>query len=371
MRKKKILFVDYIHSSVHDLLEYYEANLRDHFADKIEIDIYKKTYRKNRSSIWGIISRQWYLLKNIRKPDLVVGDTYTHAIFKSGKKSMYIFHGALTKRHPAKNHNALTERGGDVRKMDYVVGFSKRDKDNYMLDRDGKPNANFELLPLGLPRNDKLFSESYKTESRAYFDEKYALKEQRILLYAPTFRNYSEEIKLPFSASDFERLNVFFKKNNWTMIYRPHYIENIIPPEFLKSKENILILDVTKEEDSQRLLAATDVLMTDYSSIFVDYLILDRPICFLPFDLDLYEEKKGLVMDFKDEACIPGPIINDADQLLAFFGEINEATDRFIDRRALSKNYYFEYFDDMSCKRVWNAILCDVLALKERELSED
>jgi len=364
MKKKKLLFIDYIHSSVRDLLAYYEKHLRNEFDDKIDIEIYKKTYQKNRSSIWGIISRKLYLLKKLRKPDLVVGDTYTHAIFKSGKKSMYIFHGALTKRHPAKNHNALTERGGDNRKMDYVVGFSKRDQDNYMLDKNGKPNGNFKLLPLGLPRNDQLFSEEYKKESRAYYDEKYDLKGKRTVLYAPTFRNYSEEIKLPFSASDFDRLNEFFEKHNWVMIYRPHYIENIIPREYLESKEHILILDSTQEEDSQKLLAVTDVLMTDYSSIYVDYLILDRPICFLPFDLELYEEEKGLVIDFKNDACIPGPIVSDANELLAFFEDVNVSKDKFQERRNQSKAYYFEYFDDKSCQRVWDAILYDVLDLK-------
>jgi len=363
MRKKKLIFIDYIHSSVRDLLNYYEQNLKADFDNQIDIEIYKKPYKKNRSSIIGIIERKWYLLMQFRKADLVIGDTYTHAIFKWAKKSMYIFHGALTKRHPAKNHNALTERGGDLRKMDYVVGFSKRDQDNYMLDKDGKPNGNFELLPLGLPRNDQLFSEEYKQESRVYYDEKYNLKDHKIVLYAPTFRNYSEEIKLPFSANDFERINDFFKQNNWTMIYRPHYIENIIPPEYLEDKENILILDSTKEEDSQKLLAATDVLMTDYSSIYVDYLILDRPICFLPFDLDLYEREKGLVIDFDKEACIPGPIINDADHLLSFFNEVNAAKDDYTERRNQSKNYYFEYFDNQSCKRVWDTILYDVLEL--------
>jgi len=365
MRKKKLLFIDYIHSSVRDLLNYYEQNLKVDFDDQVDIVIYKKPYTRNRSSIIGILERKWYLLKQFRKADLVVGDTYTHAIFKWAKKSMYIFHGALTKRHPAKNHNALTERGGDLRRMDYVVGFSKRDQDNYMLDQDGKPNGDFELLPLGLPRNDQLFSEAYKKESRTYYDDKYDLGGKRIVLYAPTFRNYSEEIKLPFSASDFERLNEFFKLNNWVMIYRPHYIENIVPREYLEDKENILILDSTKEEDSQKLLAATDVLMTDYSSIYVDFLILDRPICFLPFDLELYEREKGLVIDFNNKACIPGPIISDSDHLLSFFNDINEAKDGFTERRNLSKNYYFEYFDNQSCKRVWDAILNDVLALKK------
>ncbi|MDE5422986.1 CDP-glycerol glycerophosphotransferase family protein [Ancylomarina sp. DW003] len=367
MRKKKLLFIDYIHSSVRDLLAYYEENLKSDFGNKLDIEIYKKPYKKNRSSIIGIIARKWYLLKQFRKADLVVGDTYTHAIFKWGKKSMYIFHGALTKRHPAKNHNALTERGGDLRKMDYVVGFAKRDQNYYMLDKDGKPNGNFELLPLGLPRNDQLFSEDYKKESRAYYDEKYNLKGKTTVLYAPTFRNYSEEIKLPFSASDFERLNEFFEKNNWVMIYRPHYIENIIPREYMKGKKNILILDSTAEEDSQKLLAATDVLMTDYSSIYVDYLILDRPICFLPFDLDLYEKEKGLVIDFENESCIPGPIINDANELLTFFEAVNSSKDSFADRRNLSKAYYFEYFDNQACKRVWDAILSGVLNLKKEK----
>jgi len=365
MRKKKILFIDYIHSSVRDLLEYYEANLRDDFADKIEIEIYKKTYRKNRSSIWGIIARKWYQLSNLRKPDLVVGDTYTHTVFKSGKKSMYIFHGGLIKRHPSKSHNFLTERAGNVRKMDYVVGFSERDKNHYMLGKDGKPNGTYKLFPLGLPRNDKLFSNSYKQASRAYYDEKYNLQGRKILLYAPTFRNSSEEIRLPFSESDFERLNDFLKQHNWTMIFRPHYIESIIPSEVLESKEHILTLDVKKEEDSQRLLAVTDVLMTDYSSIFVDFLILDRPICFLPFDLELYEEENGLVIDYKNRTCIPGPSIENVNQLLEHFKELEEGKDDYKEQRTKSKGYYYDVCDDKSCKRVWDAILYDVLELKK------
>lgn len=365
MRKKKLLFIDYIHSSVRDLLAYYDANLRSEYDDKIDIQIYKKKYRKNQITIWAAIERRLILLKYFIRPDLVIGDMYTHVIFKHAKKSMYMFHGALTKRHPTKNvYKQSMENATEVRKLDYVVGFAHTDADRYLLDKDDKPMGNHKFLPLGLPRNDKLFSQDYLEKSRAYMDKTYDLKGKKIVLYAPTYRSYSVEDVFPFSYEDFEKLDAYLELNDMLMVYRPHYLEEIIPAVYLEGKKNILILDAKVHVDTQQLLAVTDILITDYSSIYVDFLILNRPIAFIPFDLDYFEDQKGLVIDFKKRSHIPGPCINNYTDLVHFLDKVKAEEDEFQLARKEASDFYYDFFDNKSCKRIWDAILYDVLDMK-------
>lgn len=361
--KKKILFIDYIFSSTEDLKEYYYKNLESKYGDQIKIINYQKPFSKELLSLTRFISKRWHRIKHFRKPDVVIGDSYTYPIFKYSKNSIYIFHGAVTKRHPAKNDNPNYIQSAPKRAMDYVVGFSSKDQDKYMLDTQGKPAGKFELLPYGLPRNDKLFDTQYKDQSRDYFNKKYNLQGKKILLYAPTFRNFDFHKLVPFKAEDFQRLNIFLEKNNWVMFYRPHSRESIIPKNFLEGKDAILTLDSNKEQDTQQILAATDMLITDYSSIFVDYLIMDRPIAFMPFDLDLYEDTKGLVMDFNDQKQIPGPILMNMNQIIDLISDIEQDRDKFTDCREQSKRFYFDNFDGDSCKRIWDFILKQLLKI--------
>ena len=174
-------------------------------------------------------------------------------------------------------------------------------------------------------------------------------------MFCPTWRGYEIEKPFPFTQEDWIKLDKFMGDNKWKMIYRPHYLERLIDDEIFKNMKNILTMDFDKEISTQSILAVTDMLLTDYSSIYVDFLVLSRPICFLPYDKEQYDEKRGLAIDFNSEADTPGPKLEKMDDLINYINGGDD--DKYIDiRKAAQKNFY-THLDGDSCKRVWGLIL--------------
>ncbi|MGP5582176.1 CDP-glycerol glycerophosphotransferase family protein [Glutamicibacter arilaitensis] len=176
---------------------------------------------------------------------------------------------------------------------------------------------------LGYPRNDIL--------SNASADLVAAIKVRlgitpgkKIVLYAPTFRDNLPTTRgrfgfsWPFSPEEFsERFG-----DNVVLLIRTHTLVNtkVSIPSGLEDR----IIDVTKYSDIQELYLISDILITDYSSVFFDYAILNRPIIFFAYDLDLYrDELRGFYLDY--EAELPGPIVKDTaqlfDQIAAIFND--------------------------------------------------
>ena len=81
-------------------------------------------------------------------------------------------------------------------------------------------------------------------------------------------------------------------------------------PESLRHR----IIDVSSHPDIQELYLASDVLITDYSSVFFDYSLLRRPIIFYAYDLENYRDNlRGFYLDY--ESALPGPIVEEEHEL--------------------------------------------------------
>lgn len=150
------------------------------------------------------------------------------------------------------------------------------------------------ILKCGLPRNDIFFSSEYKS-IRSTVRRQFGIKDEIVVLYAPTFRGSGEATvnKLlnangtDASALDTDELLHAVEKRfdqSAKMFYRAHRaLKNDSTPES--------IVDVTDYSDMQKLLCATDVLISDYSSCIWDYSFMKKP-CFLYVpDLDYYKNK--------------------------------------------------------------------------------
>lgn len=98
------------------------------------------------------------------------------------------------------------------------------------------------------------------------------------------------------------------------------------------------------------------MIITDYSSIIVDFLILDKPIAFVAFDIERYNNYRGLVVDFHNDVQTPGPKIKRMEDLIGYLQEIEDNKDSYGKFREEAKKYYFTYFDGKSCERVWKLI---------------
>lgn len=157
---------------------------------------------------------------------------------------------------------------------------------------------------LGLPRNDFLGWESHALPADLQADEQRLLAElqgRKLILYAPTFRN-QEGGTYAFSAQELEQLNAWLAISGYCLGIREHM--NRASKAYYDSP-HILALHNEKYEEVQILLRQTALLITDYSGIWLDALLLDIPIVGFFYDWDDYMHSRALIYDFT--SLFPGP----------------------------------------------------------------
>ena len=150
---------------------------------------------------------------------------------------------------------------------------------------------NGPILCSGLPRNDDFINFKNKVK-----DKPYELKEYKILLYAPTFRvdnnNKAYNIDL---ATLIKKLNetTNFK---WKVIVKLH--PNMVDSSFITFNNNIL--NYSHIPDINELLLISDMLITDYSSVIFDYMLLNRPIILYAADIEEYKKDRDFSIKLED-----------------------------------------------------------------------
>lgn len=131
------------------------------------------------------------------------------------------------------------------------------------------------------------------------------------VLYAPTFRDTTMG-KPPFTRSEWERLSEVMTKTNGVFMVKRHPSDELLEvPTNLRG-----IREVTSEcEDIQELLARTDFLVTDYSSIVTDFVLTGRPVAFLHHDLEEYlDRNRSMYYPFPD--ILPGPFARSGTEIV-------------------------------------------------------
>jgi len=180
---------------------------------------------------------------------------------------------------------------------------------------------------------------------------KKADKYLKTIIWMPTYRqsetayskndghDYSFGIPL-LTVDNVDELNECLLKNNILLIIKYHSLQN--KQESLRNLySNITILtsyDVTKTNEAlYRFVGVCDALITDYSSIYLEYLVLNRPICFAYDDMDEYIKKRGFM--FKNVLSImPGNHAQNMHCLLDFINDMGKDKDEHIEERELCVN---------------------------------
>lgn len=154
----------------------------------------------------------------------------------------------------------------------------------------------------GQPRNDGLFQ---KNDCREILGQLFPdLPEYtKTVLYAPTFRDYGQVQLFPFKDFDQEQLEAFLEEKNMLLFIRTHVAEQGSAAPYLGKR--IRFLGNEQAEDVTGILNIFDCLITDYSSIYIDYLLTDKPMVFLPYDRQQYLDGRGMNFDYDD--VTPGP----------------------------------------------------------------
>lgn len=147
------------------------------------------------------------------------------------------------------------------------------------------------IVVLGQPRNDVFFEKQHDSGRELYFPGK------RIILYCPTHRLEGKK-KIEISKIfDLPALEDFLEKKNYYFVIKKHFYHRDETENLDRYKR---IVDITGGEyDIQKLIQECCLLVTDYSSIYIDYLLLDKPLLFYCYDYDDYiKNDRGMYFDY-------------------------------------------------------------------------
>lgn len=202
----------------------------------------------------------------------------------------------------------------------------------------------------GQSRTDVFFREERK------YDSKY-------IVWLPTFRQSqqlgysdtdSEEILIgDYSFEELKKVDRLLKEKKLNLIIKLHPLQ--ILPTFVPCYSNIQILsEVDSREQEIRLyelLRDSTALITDYSSVFYDYYLLDKPIAFCIRDFDDYAKNRGFIVE-NPISYLKGDKIKTLDDMCAFINEISDGIDNFkAERREFNKQVN-KYIDGDNTRRL-------------------
>jgi len=184
----------------------------------------------------------------------------------------------------------------------------------------------------------------------------HSLQRKKIVLYAPTFRSQNgQSLNSSDSMSDYMLELTNGIPSDYEIFFKVH---NTLG-QFFKNNDKMLGHLLFDEIETNELLSATDVLITDYSSIFFDYICTGRPILFFDYDKESYLHERGLYYDFDE---LPGIECPTVESVLHQIDLIRSGS--FVDRnRELSKERFAYNDDGFAAKRVVDI----VFEGKERE----
>lgn len=196
-----------------------------------------------------------------------------------------------------------------------------------------------EVLELGLPRNDVLAA-----PERASAAVRLRLgipAGARVILYAPTYRDQVIDRRGRYRLDqhlDVERVMGVLDSDSYLLIRKHPLVADAV-----ETGGHPRVMDASLWPDATQLLAAADVLVTDYSALAFDYAVTGRPILFFTYDLDTFREIRGFYVDLEAEA--PGPLLRTTDELAEALRDVDGA--EYAERYRAWRERFCE-FDDGS-----------------------
>lgn len=218
-----------------------------------------------------------------------------------------------------------------------------------------------KTVVLGYPRNDVLVNSNVNVKK--LFD----VDCDKIIVWYPTYRQSAKghitasKIALPIihDESAAIRLNEFAKERKVLLVLKPHFAQDVSRINDLKLSNIVFINDeffVKNDISSYEFVGSCDALLTDYSSIYFDYTLCDKPIGLIWEDIDEYRMNPGFAVDI-DFMCSGGEKIYSEKDLEDFIDRISCGIDVLKDKRREIKNLVNFSDDGMNAKRVTDFIV--------------
>ncbi|MFD2331506.1 CDP-glycerol glycerophosphotransferase family protein [Cohnella sp. GCM10020058] len=214
-----------------------------------------------------------------------------------------------------------------------------------------------KFIVTGYPRNDMIFKSDGKKKLEKLCGP---INQRKVIFYAPTYREslYTKNGNRAAFVSDMPGydeilFNKFLNENDILFLYKKHSIQ-LSGNMFNDSLNIVEVTDdmlLAHDIDLYEILNGIDCLISDYSSIIIDFLLTDKPIIFTPLDLDEYSKTRGLMMEPYD-AWMPGEITLAYNQFQKAIFDSLYGEDKFKQDRERLKRITHKYTDGNSSERV-------------------
>lgn len=233
------------------------------------------------------------------------------------------------------------------RRYDYVITGSESLVEVYS-EVFGLPRENF--LPLGMARLDGFLDEDViKSKTEEFYAAHPECKGKKLILFSPTFRGSGQKkAHYDYSQLDIDRIYEFCGDEYiWAFKMHPFtHNKPKIPEEY-----GDRIIDLTQEKNINDLYYVTDIMITDYSSAYYEFSLMERPILFFTYDREVYEIVRGVHKSIKETA--PGKVCDTFDELMTAL----ETKDYELDKTLKFREENFSNYDGHAADRIIDQIL--------------
>lgn len=311
-----------------------------------------KTIKRGTLKYYYNVARAKYIVSNVRMPN--------NYIKREEQTYLQTWHGTPLKRlagdmedvHMPGTNAAQYKRNfnKETNKWDYLIAPNQYSSDIFR-------RAfwfNNTMLQTGYPRNDVLTTHNDLETINRLKQTNQIPTDKKIILYAPTWRDdeFYKVGKYRFSLKlDLHRLKAQFG-DEYIILLRMHYL--VASNMDLTGLEDFAY-DVSSYSDVSELYLMSDILITDYSSVFFDYANLKRPILFYTYDIEKYQgQLRGFYIDMETE--LPGPLLMDNDGVMDAIQNIDAVTEKFKDRYEEFYERFCSWDDGRSSEKVVNAV---------------
>lgn len=206
-------------------------------------------------------------------------------------------------------------------------------------------------IELGFPRNDTLFLQKNKDIIMGWLKKECGYEPKKIIVYAPTYRDYEKngdkETRGLFGY-DMPHLEKFLLGNKFCVVCKLH---NLQDKSILVYPKGVVKFKLCYDFSFYDLMSISDCVITDYSSLGYDFLILNKPLIYNLYDLDKYIEDRGLSYSPYEYFC-PGEIVKNEKEMMKALDDTLLGKDTYSYKRKYLIEIFHKYKDNQSSQRV-------------------
>lgn len=211
----------------------------------------------------------------------------------------------------------------------------------------------YKFIDLGFPRNDNLFKKH--TNAIDIIRDRVGYIPKYIIVYTPTYRDYEEntEVNLLGYNESLLELNKFLIQKEAVFIFKMHPLHR-----YKKEVDSFAaFLDMSTINQLVGLydiLSVADLLITDYTSAYFDFLLLNKPVIFNFYDKDIYNETRGFSYEPIEEICAGDIVVSYNDLVDSIKNNLNYESGKYIKRQKAINVLFNKFHDPYSSERICN-----------------